>query len=140
MIFDSLKRMLGSRSKSTTRDFTKGRTGAGDVMSGVSVLEDKLNRLNKFTQACDEAGLAEDFKNAALSAHMFTAKCLAFVNARGDSDEATHAIVSQYKEATSNLITLANSANVAGINLHGELREVFETINELMRTMGLAQD
>ena len=109
-------------------------------MSGVSVLEDKLNRLNKFTQACDEAGLAEDFKNAALSAHTFAAKCLAFVNARGDSDEATHAIVSQYKEATSNLITLANSANVAGINLHGELREVFETINELMRTMGLAQD
>ena len=55
MIFDSLKRMLGSRSKSTTRDFTKGRTGAGDVMSGVSDLEDKLNQLNKFTQACDEA-------------------------------------------------------------------------------------
>ena len=138
MIFDSLKRMLGSRSKSTTRDVTKGRTG--DVMSGVSVLEDKLNRLNKFTQACDEAGLAEDFKNAALSARVFNAKCLAFVNARGDSDEATHAIVSQYKEATSNLITLANSANVAGINLHGELREVFETINELMRTMGLTRD
>ena len=109
-------------------------------MSGVSVLEDKLNRLNKFTQACDEAGLAEDFKNAALSAHVFTAKCLAFVNARGGSDEATHAIASQYKEATSNLITLANSANVAGINLHGELREVFETMNELMRTMGFAQD
>ena len=51
-----------------------------------------------------------------------------------------HAIVSQYKEATSNLIKLAISANAAGINLHGELREVFETINELMRTMGLAQD
>ena len=140
MIFDSLKRMLGSRPKPTTRDFTKGRTGAGDIMSGLSALEDKLNRLNKFRQACDEAGLAGDFKNATLSAHMFNAKCLAFVNARGDSDEATHAIVSQYKEATSNLITLANSANVAGINLHGELREVFETINELMRTMGLAQD
>ena len=85
-------------------------------------------------------GLAEDFKNAALSGDMFTAKCLAFVNARGDSDEASHAIVSQYKEATSNLIMLANSANGAGINLHGELREVFETINELMRTMGLTQD
>ena len=26
------------------------------------------------------------------------------------------------------------------LNLHGEVREVFETINELMRTMGLAQD
>ena len=35
---------------------------------------------------------------------------------------------------------LANSANVAGINLHAELREVFETMNSLMRTMGLAQD
>ena len=89
-------------------------------MSCMSVLEDKLNRLNESKQACDEAGLAEDFKNAALSAHVFTVKCLAFVNARGDSDEATHAIVSQYKEATSNLITLTNSANVAGINLHGE--------------------
>jgi hypothetical protein len=132
--------MLGRRSKSTTGDFTKGRAGTGDILSSVSALEEKLNRLNKFTQACDEAGLADDFKNAALSAHTFTAKCLAFVNARGDSDEATRAIVSQYKEATSNLITLANSANMAGINLHGELREVFETMNELMRTMGLAQD
>jgi hypothetical protein len=132
--------MLGRRSKSTTGDFTKGRAGTGDILSSVSALEEKLNRLNKFTQACDEAGLADDFKNAALSAHAFTAKCLAFVNARGDSDEATRAIVSQYKEATSNLITLANSANMAGINLHGELREIFETMNELMRTMGLAQD
>ena len=85
--------MLGSRSKSTKRDSTKAHSGTGDVMSGVSVLEDKLNRLNKFTQACDEAGLAEDFKNAALSIHMFTATCLAFVNARGDLDEATHAII-----------------------------------------------
>jgi hypothetical protein len=129
-----------SRSKSTKGDSTKGRSGTGDVVSGVSVLEDKLNPLNKFAQACDEAGLAEDFKNVTLSIHVLTATCLAFVNARGGSDEPTHAISSQYKEATSNLIMLANSANVAGINLHAELREVFETMNELMRTMGLAQD
>ena len=127
-----------SRSKSTKGDSTKGLSGTGDVVSGVSVLEDKLNPLNKFAQACDEAGLAEDFKNVTLSIHVLTATCLAFVN--GGSDEATHAISSQYKEATSNLIMLANSANVAGINLHAELREVFETMNSLMRTMGLAQD
>ena len=138
MIFDWLNKMLGSLSKSTIRDSTKGRMEAGDIMSGVSVLEDKLDRLNKFTRACDEAGLAEDFKNVALSTRMFTAKCL--VVARGGSVKDSHAIVSQYQEATSNLTKLAISANAAGLTLHRELREVFETINELMRTMGLAQD
>ena len=140
MIFDSLKRMLGSLSGSTKRHTTEGRVGSGEVTSGVSVLEDKLDRLNKFAQTCDDAGLAEDFMKAAAAAHKFAADCLNFVKDPRDSDEAMQHIVSQHKDATSNLIKLAISANAAGINLHEALREIFDAINELMRTMGLARE
>ena len=62
MIFNSLKRILGNRSKSTTRDSTKGLEATGDVMSGVSILQNKIKHLNKFRRACDEAGLEDDLK------------------------------------------------------------------------------
>ena len=140
MIFNSLKRILGSRSKSATRNSTKGLEATGDVMSGVSVLKNKIKNLNKFRQACEEAGLEDDLKKAALSARAFATKCLAFINTRGDLEEVTQAVVSQYKEVTSNLMGLAISANSAGVNLQTEAREVYETINDLMGRMGLAPD
>ena len=71
MILDSLKRILGSRSKSTTCDSPKGLEATGDVMSGVLVLRNKIKHLNKFRQACDQAGLGDDLKNAALSTRAF---------------------------------------------------------------------
>ena len=137
MIFDSLKRILGSRSKSTTGEPTKGLEATGDVKSSVSVLHKKIKHLNKFSQACDEAGLGDDLKKAALSARAFATKCLAFINTRGDLEEVTQAVLSQYEEVTSNLMGLAISANSAGVNLQTEAREVYETVNDLMGTMGL---
>ena len=141
MIFNSLKRILGSRSKSTTRDSTtKGLEATCDAMSGVSLLQNKIKHLNKFRHACDEAGLEDDLKKAALSAHAFATTCLAFINTRGDLEEVTQAVLSQYEEVTSNLMVLTIFANSAGVNLQMEARELYETINDLMGTMGLARD
>jgi hypothetical protein len=106
----------------------------------VSVLHNKIKHLNKFRHTCDEAGLGYDFHKAALSAHAFATKCLAFKNARGDLEKVRQAVLSQYEEVTSNLLGLAISTNSAGVNLQKEAREVYETINDLMRTMELARD
>jgi hypothetical protein len=119
---------------------TEQRKRARDVISRASALRDKIKQLNKFSRACDEAGLAEDFSNAARSTNAFAAKCLGFINTQGASDEATQSILSQHKEATSNLMALALSANSAGINLQTEARDVFDTINDLMEILGLARD
>ena len=140
MIFDSLKRILAKLSKSAPPDSAKELDATSDVMSGVSVLHNKIKHLNKFRHACDEAGLGDDFHKAAVSAHAFAAKCLAFKNARGDLEEVTQAVLFQYEQVTSNLMGLAISANSAGVNLQTEARGVYETVNDLMRTMGLARD
>ena len=140
MIFDSLKRILANLSKSATPDFTTEVEATGDIISGVSVLHTKIKHLNEFRQACDEVGLGDDFHKAAISAHAFAAKCLAFKNARGDLEDVTQAVLSQYEEVTSNLMALAISTNSAGINLQTEAREVYETLNDLMEKMGLARD
>ena len=109
MIFDLLKRILANLSKSATPDFTTEVEATGDIISGVSVLHTKIKHLNEFRQACDEVGLGDDFHKAAISAHAFAAKCLAFKNARGDSEDVTQAVLSQYEEVTSNLMALAIS-------------------------------
>ena len=140
MIFDSLKRMLANLSKSATPDPPKELKATGDVMSGVSVLHNKIKHLNKFRHACDEAGLGDDFHKAAVSAHAFAAKCLAFKNARGDLEDVTQAVLSQHEEVTSNLMALAISTNSAGINLQTEAREIYEALNDLMGKMGLPRD
>ena len=139
MIFDSLKRILANLSKSATPDFTKEIEATGDIMSSVSVLHNKIKHLNEFRQACDEAGLGDDFRKAAISARAFAAKCLAFKNAPGELEEATQAALSQYEEVTSNLMALAISTNSAGINLQTEAREVYEALNDLIGKMGLAR-
>jgi hypothetical protein len=126
-----------SRSNSTIRASAKR---SAEVADCVSAVEKKLAQLNKFRQACEQAGLIEDFRKAELSTRAFTAECLTFVRARRASDDSTNAIVSQYGEVTTNLITLANSANSAGITLHGETRAIFESINDLMQKMGLGRD
>src|SRR6185312_14374762 len=84
MIFDSLKRILAKLSKSAPPDSTKELDATSDVMSGVSVLHNKIQHLNKFRRACDEAGVEGDLEKAVLSVDAFAAKCLAFKNARGD--------------------------------------------------------
>jgi len=61
------------------------------------------------SDARDEVGLGDDFHKAAISAHAFAAKCLAFKNARGDLEDVTQAVLSQYEEVTSNLTALAIS-------------------------------
>ena len=109
MIFDSLKRILANLSKSATPDFTTEVEATGDIISGVSVLHNRITHLNKFMHVCDEAGLGDDFHKAAISAHAFAAKCLAFKNARGDLEDVTQAVLSQYEEVTSNLTALAIS-------------------------------
>ena len=109
MIFDSLKRILANLSKSATPDFTTEVEATGDIISGVSVLDNRITHLNKFMHVCDEAGLGDDFHKAAISAHAFAAKCLAFKNARGDLEDVTQAVLSQYEEVTSNLMALAIS-------------------------------
>jgi hypothetical protein len=138
MIFDSLKRILANLSKSATPDPIKELKANGDVMSGVSVLHNKIKHLNKFRHACDEAGVEGELDKAVLAVDAFAAKSLAFKNARGDLEEVTQAVLSQYEEVTSNLMGLAISANSAGVNLQTEARGVYETVNDLMRTMGLA--
>ena len=140
MIFDSLKRILANLSKSATPDFTTEVEATGDIISGVSVLHTKIKHLNEFRQACDEAGLGDDFHKAAVSAHAFAAKCLAFKNARGDLEDVTQAVLSQHEEVTSNLMALAISTNSAGINLQTEAREIYEALNDLMGKMGLPRD
>ena len=139
MIFDSLKRILANLSKSATPESAKELDATGEIVSGVSVLHNRITHLNKFMHVCDEAGLGDDFHKAVLSAHAFAAKCLAFKNARGDLEEVTQAVLSQYEEVTSNLMGLAISANSEGVNLQKEARGVYETLNDLMRTMGLGQ-
>jgi hypothetical protein len=109
MIFDSLKRILG-RFNSTVRASAKGRAEIGGC---VTVIEKKLSQINKCRQACEQAGSVEDFRKAELSTR-------AFIRMRRASDDSRNALVSQYEEVASNLITLANSANSAGITLHRE--------------------
>ena len=140
MIFDSLKRILAKLSKSAPPDSAKELDATSDVMSGVSVLHNKIKHLNKFRHACDEAGVEDDLDKAVLSAHAFAAKSLALINTRGDLEEVTQAVLSQYEEVSSNLMGLAISANSAGVNLQTEARGVYETVNDLMRRMGLARD
>ena len=140
MIFDSLKRILANLSKSATPDSAKELDATGEIMSGVSVLDNRITHLNKFMHVCDEAGLGDDFHKAAISAHAFAAKCLAFKNARGDLEDVTQAVLSQYEEVTSNLMALAISTNSAGINLQTEAREIYEALNDLMGKMGLPRD
>ena len=138
MVFDSFKRMLGIRSKAATRN-SEERNHC-DIRSSVSILQDKIEQLHNFENACDEAGLKDDLENAALSAHAFATACLAFINARGKSDQATKGIRSQYKEVTSNLMMLAISTNSAGINLQTEARDISNTINNLMENLGLPRE
>ena len=140
MIFDSLKRILAKLSKSAPPDSAKELDATSDVMSGVSVLHNKIQHLNKFRRACDEAGVEGELDKAVLSVDAFAAKCLAFKNARGDLEGVRRAVLFQYEEVTSNLMGLAISANSAGVNLQAEARGVYETVNDLMRTMGLARD
>lgn len=140
MIFDSLKRILAKLSKSAPPDSAKELDATSDVMSGVSVLHNKIKHLNKFRHACDEAGVEGELDKAVLSVDAFAAKSLAFKNARGDLEGIRQAVLSQYEEVTSNLMGLAISANSAGVNLQTEARGVYETVNDLMRTMGLARD
>ena len=139
MVFDSFKRMLGIRSKAATRN-SEERNRVRDIRSSVSILQDKIEQLHNFENACDEAGLKDDLENAALSAHAFATACLAFINARGKSDQATKGIRSQYKEVTSNLMMLAISTNSAGINLQTEARDISNTINNLMENLGLPRE
>jgi hypothetical protein len=135
MIFESLKRMFGMDSTSTKR-----RGGADDVRWGVSALRKKTKQLEKFRDACNDAGLEDVFASATQSVDMFIEKCRAFARAPENPDKISQAIVSQYNEVTSALITLANAANTAGINLHAELREMFGNVNDVMDAMGLASE
>lgn len=109
-------------------------------MSDVSALRKKTKQLGKFRHACNEAGLEDGFASTTQSLDVFIEKCRAFARAPENSEEMSQAIISQYNEVVSALITLANAANVAGINLLAELRDIFGTINDLMETMGLARD
>jgi hypothetical protein len=125
----------------------RGRSGdshgsaACELAAGVTILREKIEHLNRFALACKRAGLADELEIAALAAHAFANKCVALNNARGKLDQVTgDGLRSQYKEATSNLMTLAISTNSAGINLQAEARDIFETINDLMETMGLAPE
>jgi hypothetical protein len=126
--------MFGTHSTITKRH------GGDGPMSGVSALRKKTRQLEKFRRACDEAGLEDSFRSALLSVDIFIEKCRAFASAPEDRKEISQAMVSQYNEATSALIALANAANAAGINLHTELKEIFGTVNDVMGAMGLSRD
>ena len=145
MACDWLKRLLGGP-RSTTPDSARGHEATDRVMSDVLVLQSRIEHLNTFSQACGEAGLEGDLKEAALSAHAFATRCLALINARGDInargklEEVTQAVRAQHEVVTSNLMDLAISANSAGVNLQTAAREVYEIVNDLMETMELARD
>ena len=68
MVFDSLKRMLGRRSRASAPDFDdRKRKQARDL---TSILQSKIEQLNEFRNACDAAGLKGDLDQAVLSAKM----------------------------------------------------------------------
>jgi hypothetical protein len=102
----------------------------------VSILQKKIKRLIQSRHACSAAGLGDNFEDAVQSAQGFATRCLNFGKSSGDSDQATQGLRSHYKEVTSKLLTLAISANSAGINLQAEARDIFETINDLMDAVG----
>ena len=135
MIFDSLKRIFGMHSTSTKR-----RREPDNVMLGLSALRKKTQQLEKFRHACREAGMDDGFASATQTLDLFIEKSRAFARAHEDRKEISQAIVSQYNEVTSALITLGNAANAAGINLHTELREIFGTVNDVMSAMGIARE
>jgi hypothetical protein len=137
MVFESLKRMLERRFKRSTRSSEQDQR-ARDVVSGVSVLRDGIERLNKFAKASNQAGLKDDFQKAVQSAQEF-ATCVASLNASGGPKKATEGVRSQYNETTSNLITLTLSANSVGINLQPEARSIFDTMTDLMALLGVPQ-
>jgi hypothetical protein len=104
-----------------------------DVTTGVLGLQDKIYCLKKFQQTCDQAGLGVDYENAVSSVNAFAAKCLALSHSRCRSAEVLQGIIAMQKEATSNLMSLALSANARGINLQAEVRQIYETLTDITR-------
>jgi hypothetical protein len=139
MLLDWVKKVFGRRSE-TSMTRPKTINMARDIRSGATALESKVRQLNKFKQACDEAGLTQDFENAAVSARAFAAKSLGYLTAGDNLDEARENVLANYEKVTLNLATLAVAANSAGINLQAEARAVFDVTNDLMAKMGLARE
>ena len=68
MIFKFIEEDIGQTLKiRSTFDSAKELDATSDVMSGVSVLDNKIKHLNKFRHACDEAGVAGDLISCSFS-------------------------------------------------------------------------
>jgi hypothetical protein len=130
--------MLGWCFKRGTRSSEQDQR-TRDLIASMSVLRDGIERLNKSRKACHQAGLKDDFQKAVQSAQAFAAG-VASLDASGGPKQAAEEVRSQYRETTSNLITLALSANSAGINVQPETRFIFDTMNDLMGMLGLPQE